>query len=185
METLEDLLVEELKDLYSAEKQLVKALPKMVRGAQDRDLKYVFNEHLEVTKEQVTRLEEVFQLLGQKAKAKHCKAMEGLIAEGSECLEESKAGHLRDLQLIGCAQRIEHYEIAAYLTARTIAEQCGWTEPAELLSQTEAEEEMADQSLSEVADGIYAQFSGDEAFEEFDIAVISPRTRSGASSRLH
>ena len=101
MENLKELLVEELKDLYSAEKQIVKALPKIIRGAASAELKQAIQKHLEVTKQQVTRLEEVFGQLDEKAKAKHCKGMEGLLQEGAECLEEEDAGVLRDLQLIG------------------------------------------------------------------------------------
>src|SRR5688572_8977434 len=122
MENLRELLLEELKDLYSAEKQIVKALPKIIRGAASQELKAAITEHLEVTKAQVTRLEEVFGVLGEKPKAKHCKGMEGLLAEGAESLEEEK-GTLRDLQLIGAAQRVEHYEVAAYGTSRAMAEQ--------------------------------------------------------------
>lgn len=193
METLEDLLIEELKDLYSAEKQLVKAIPKLVKGAQDAGLKSALSDHLAVTKEQVARLEEVFAAMGQKAKAKHCKAMEGLIAEGDECLEESSAGHLRDLQIIGCAKRVEHYEMAAYGTARTMAEHCGWTQPAELLGQTEAEEMEADGKLAEVAEAIFAQFedgeAGDEDMADDDSNTPDPETvrpamgRSGGTRR--
>jgi len=183
METLNDLLVEELKDLYSAEKQIVKALPKMVKGAQSPELKSALSEHLEVTKAQVTRLEEVFTHLEQKAKAKHCKGMEGLLAEGAEALEESDAGPLRDLQLIGAAQRVEHYEVAAYGTARAIAEQCGLSEAVELLSETLNEEEEADKKLTEVAEGIYGEVESagmeeDEEVEEEEMATVSS-SRSG------
>jgi ferritin-like metal-binding protein YciE len=101
MENLKELLLEELKDLYSAEKQIVKALPKIIKGAASADLKAAIQEHLDVTKAQVTRLEEVFSHLEEKPKAKHCKGMEGLLAEGAECLEEEEAGPLRDLQFIG------------------------------------------------------------------------------------
>ena len=168
METLQDLLIEELKDLYSAEKQIVKALPKMVKGAASQELKAAFSEHLEVTKNQVTRLEEVFSALGEKATAKTCKAMEGLLTEGSEVLEESEAGPLRDLQLIGAGQRVEHYEVAAYGTARAMAEHLELAEVVDLLSQTFDEEGEADEKLTEVAEGLYQEVtgSGDEAMEE-------------------
>jgi len=160
MESLQELLIAELKDIYSAEKQIVKALPKMIKGAQADELKAAFTEHLEVTKAQVTRLEEVFAAAGAKASAKHCKGMEGLLEEGSECLEEEEPGEFRDLQLIGAAQRVEHYEMAAYGTALAIAEQCGLRACADLLAETLEEEEAADESLTTVAEGIYAAVGG-------------------------
>jgi ferritin-like metal-binding protein YciE len=184
MESLQELLIEELKDLYSAEKQIVKALPKLVRGAKAPALKTALSEHLEVTKAQVTRLEEVFAAAGEKAKAKHCKGMEGLLTEGAECLEED-AGPLRDLQIVGAAQRVEHYEVAAYGTARTIAENCGLPECVELLAQTLEEEEAADATLTEVADEIYAQVVGndeDEA-EEPEMAMAGAAAGSPRKAR--
>jgi ferritin-like metal-binding protein YciE len=162
MEPLRELLIEELKDLYSAEKQIVKALPKIIRGAASPELKAAITEHLEVTKAQVTRLDEVFGTLGQKPRAKHCKVMEGLLEEGSECLEEEDKGMLRDLQLIGAAQRVEHYEVAAYGTARTMAEKLGLARAAELLEETLAEEEEADTKLTEVAEGLYDHVETDD-----------------------
>jgi len=179
MENLKELLLEELKDIYSAEKQIVQALPKVVKGAAFADLKAAIQEHLEVTKGQVTRLEEVFSHLEQKPKAKHCKGMEGLLAEGGECLEEEKAGQLRDLQLIGAAQRVEHYEVAAYGTAKAIADKLGLSEAAELLNETLVEEEEADKKLTEVAASLYEEVLGghEEAEDEDDeeAAAASPR----------
>ena len=177
MDNVNELLLEELKDIYSAEKQIVKALPKMVKGAASSELKTAFSEHLEVTKAQVTRLEEVFAQLEEKAKAKHCKGMEGLLAEGAQTLEEEEAGPLRDLALIGGAQRVEHYEVAAYGTARAIAQHLGLTEVVDLLSETLAEEEEADQTLTTVAEGIFGEIgSGEEEEEEEEEAVaVSPR----------
>jgi ferritin-like metal-binding protein YciE len=157
MENLQELLLEELKDLYSAEKQIVKALPKIIRGAASAELKAAITEHLEITKQQVARLEEVFGHLEEKPKAKYCKGMEGLLTEGSECLEEEEKGALRDLKLIGAAQRVEHYEVAAYGTAKAMAERVGLSEAAELLGQTLAEEEEADKKLTEVAEGLYSE----------------------------
>jgi ferritin-like metal-binding protein YciE len=157
VENLRELLVEELKDLYSAEKQIVKALPKIIRGAASQELKAAITEHLEVTKTQVSRLEEVFGVLGEKPKAKHCKGMEGLLAEGAECLDEEEKGGLRDLQLIGAAQRVEHYEVAAYGTARAMAEKLGLADASDLLGATLAEEEEADSKLTEVAEELYDQ----------------------------
>jgi len=167
MENLKDLLVEELKDLYSAEKQLVKALPKIARGAESEELKAAIQEHLEVTKEQVTRLEEVFSHLEEKPRAKPCKGMQGLIEEGAESLQEEDAGVLRDLQLIGAAQRVEHYEVAAYGTAKAMAEQLGLSEVAELLNETLEEEEEADNKLTEVAGTLCGEApTGEEEMEE-------------------
>ena len=166
MHNLKELLTEELKDLYSAEKQIVKALPKIIRGAASAELKAAIQGHLEVTKAQVTRLEEVFGELEEKPKAKHCKGMEGLLKEGAECLEEEEPGALRDLQLIGGAQRVEHYEVAAYGTAKAIGEKLELAEAAELLNQTLEEEEEADKKLTEVSQGLYQDAATDD--EEAD-----------------
>ena len=192
MENLRELLVDELKDLYSAEKQIVRALPKIARGAESEELKAALNEHLEATKGQVTRLEEVFGHLEEKPKAKACKGMEGLLGEGAECLEEDEKGGLRDLKLIGAAQRVEHYEVAAYGTAKAMAEKLGLDEAAELLDQTLKEEEEADQKLTEVASGLYEEVSseeedegedaGQEEDEEGEAAGVAP-SRGGRSQR--
>jgi ferritin-like metal-binding protein YciE len=188
VENLKELLIEELKDLYSAEKQIVKALPKIIRGAASAELKQAIQEHLEVTKGQVTRLEEVFSHLDEKAKAKHCKGMEGLLQEGAECLEEEDAGPLRDLQLIGAAQRVEHYEVAAYGTAKAMAYKLELSDAAELLNQTLEEEEEADKKLTEVAEGLYQEVeTGDEAEEEGDeepaAAAVARPTRAATKKR--
>jgi ferritin-like metal-binding protein YciE len=150
-ESLKELLVEELKDLYDAEKQLLKALPKMAKAAYDDELKAGFTEHLEETKEHVARLERVFKLLDEPAKSKTCPAMKGLIEEGNEALEEKEASSVRDAQLIGSAQRIEHYEMAAYGTVRTLAETLGEDEVAEILQMTLDEEGEADKKLTAAA----------------------------------
>jgi len=163
MENLKELLLEELKDLYSAEKQIVKALPKIIKGASSEELKSAITEHLEITKGQVTRLEEVFGQLDEKPKAKTCKGMQGLLEEGSESLDEEEKGMLRDLQLIGAAQRVEHYEVAAYGTAKAMAEKLGLSEAADLLNETLEEEEEADKKLTEVAEALYEQVqTGDD-----------------------
>jgi ferritin-like metal-binding protein YciE len=184
MENLRELLVEELKDLYSAEKQIVKALPKIVRGAASEELKAAITEHLEITKGQVARLEEVFGHLEEKPKAKHCKGMEGLLAEGAECLSEEDKGTLRDLQLIGAAQRVEHYEVAAYGTAKAMAEKLGLSEAIELLNATLEEEEEADKKLTEVAEGLYEEVETGDAEEEVEDEaeeeeVAAPVSRRG------
>jgi len=183
MEQLEELLIEELKDLYSAEKQIVKALPKLVKGAASAELKQTLNAHLEVTKDQVARLEQVFGQAGQKPKAKACKGMEGLLAEGAEQLQDADAGLLRDLAIIGACQRVEHYEVAAYGTVRTIAEKLAMGEAVQLLSRTLSEEEDADKKLTQVAEALYGQVMSesqeDDEHEELkDSAVAMDAAKS-------
>ncbi|HEU0120395.1 MAG TPA: ferritin-like domain-containing protein [Bryobacteraceae bacterium] len=155
VEQLTELLIEEIKDIYHAEKQLVAALPKMAKAVENPDLQEAITAHLSETKDQVTRLEQVFSLLGTPAKAKPCKGMQGLIAEGDEAAGEIEEGFLRDLAIIGAAQRIEHYEIAAYGTARAIADQIVNADVSELLAQTGKEEETADKLLTKIALKIY------------------------------
>jgi Mn-containing catalase len=173
MELLQELLTEELKDLLSAENQLVKALPKMARAAKDPDLKAAFEDHLEQTKGHVERLKQAFEILEEKPRAKTCKGMAGLVEEGQEVITEGKEKEdsAADLALIGAAQRVEHYEIAAYGTARAIAEQMEHRDIVKLLSQTLAEEEKADQLLTQVAQPILeeaGQVTGEEEQEELE-----------------
>lgn len=151
LDSLESLLVHEIKDLLSAEKQLIKALPKMAKGSSSEALRSAFEEHLEQTRGHVDRLERVFALLDKSARAEHCKAMEGLIEEGAELLEEEGAPEIKDAALIAAAQRVEHYEIAGYGTARALAELLGRDEAAELLQQTLDEEKETDQKLTQLA----------------------------------
>ena len=150
--SLDDVLEAELKDLYSAEKQLVAALPDIAQAATSKELGDAVNEHLEETRGHVKRLEEVFQAIGIEAESEHCDGMEGLISEGSEVAEATGDGDARDAALIGAAQRVEHYEIAAYGTARTIAKQLGHSEAARLLGQTLDEESAADEKLTQIAE---------------------------------
>lgn len=167
MELLQELLTEDLRDLLSAENQLVKALPKMARAAKDADLKKAFEEHLEQTKGHVERLKQAFEMMEEKPRAKACKGMAGLVEEGQEVISEGKQKEeaAADLALIGAAQRVEHYEIAAYGTACAIAEQMERRDIVKLLSQTLAEEEEADQLLSKVAEPLLEQ-AGQETEEE-------------------
>lgn len=151
MESLTDLLIEELSDLYSAEKQLIQALPKMAKAADSENLREAFESHLEETKGQVERLDSVFAEMEVKPKRKKCKAMEGLIEEGSEIIKEHDASPVRDAALIGAAQRVEHYEIAAYGTSRALAEALGLDSVAELLQETLEEESNADKKLNDLA----------------------------------
>ena len=153
MSQLRELLIEELKDLLHAESQLIAALPKMAAAAHNPKLREAFEKHLQQTENQVERLKNVFELLGEKAEPKACKAMMGLIEEGEETIEEnsSKEEIGADLALITAAQKVEHYEIAGYGTVRTLARQIGEFEAAKLLSRTLGEEESADFLLTEVA----------------------------------
>jgi ferritin-like metal-binding protein YciE len=152
LNTIEDLLHHELKDLYSAEKQLVKALPKMAKAATNTELKAGFDEHLEQTKGHVERLDQIGEILGKKLTGHTCKAMEGLIEEGSDLISEDADATVRDAGLIGAAQRVEHYEIAGYGTARALATTLGQDEIAELLEETLEEEKETDAKLTELAE---------------------------------
>ncbi len=152
LQTLNDLFIHELKDLYSAENQLVKALPKMAKAASNEDLRASFEAHLEETKVHVSRLEEIAQSCECKLTGHKCKAMEGLITEGSELISEDADETVRDAGLIGAAQRVEHYEIAGYGTARALAECLGYDEAVKLLSETLEEEKAADEKLTELAE---------------------------------
>jgi ferritin-like metal-binding protein YciE len=166
-DSFKELYVEELKDLYSAENQLVKALPKMAKAASSYELRQGFEEHLEQTKGHMQRLEKVFQALEETPKGKKCEGMEGLIAEGAEVMEEDFEGSLMDAALIGAAQRVEHYEIAAYGTVCAFAKELGETEQASLLTKTLEEEKETDEKLTELAQQINAQANeGEEPKEE-------------------
>ena len=150
-EGLRDLFVDSLKDIYWAEKALVKALPKMAKNATTENLITAINEHLSVTQGQVMRLEQVFEIVGEKAVAKKCDAMDGLIKEGEGIMEETEVGPVRDAGIIAASQKIEHYEIATYGTLVAFAKTLGEEEAAALLSETLAEEKEADVTLTEAA----------------------------------
>lgn len=154
LNTLKDLFIHELKDIYSAETQLLKALPKMAKAATNADLKAGFEEHLEQTKGHVQRLEQIAEACECKLTGHKCKAMEGLIEEGSDLISEDAEDHVRDAGLIGAAQRVEHYEMAAYGTARALATQLGHDEAAELLGETLEEERATDEKLTELAESV-------------------------------
>jgi ferritin-like metal-binding protein YciE len=162
MTTLEDLLVDQVRDLYDAEKQLVRALPKMAQAASSDDLQDAIKSHLEETKNHVSRLERVFEELDLPAKPKACKGMRGLVEEGGEALDGKPDEPLTDLAIIAAAQRVEHYEISGYGTARAIALQLGHETIASLLEETEEEEKAADSKLSEIAVGLMSQTEGGE-----------------------
>jgi ferritin-like metal-binding protein YciE len=158
-EGLRELYIDELKDLYNAENQLLKALPKMAKAASSDELRQGFEEHLEQTKGQVQRLEQIFQKLGESPKGKKCKGMEGLIEEGSEVIEEDFDGAVKDAALIGAAQRVEHYEIAGYGTVRSIAETLGEDDHVSLLEETLEEEKETDEKLTQLAEQINKEAS--------------------------
>jgi ferritin-like metal-binding protein YciE len=173
-EGLKELYVDELKDLFSAESQLVKALPKMAKAAASEELRQGFEEHLEQTKEHVARLEKIFKALDESPKGKKCVGMEGLIKEGSEVIGEDFEDAVKDAALIGAAQRVEHYEIAAYGTASEFARILGESEHVSLLEQTLEEEKETDQKLTEFAKEINPQ-----ANEESEAKELS-QTRKNA-----
>ena len=153
-EDLQDLMVDQLKDLYNAENQLLKALPRMAKKASHEELKNAFNEHLEQTRTHVERLEQIFEKLDQNPKGKKCKAMEGLIEEGKEVMQEFEDPDVLDAGLIAAAQRVEHYEIAGYGTVRAYAELLGDSDTARLLQQTLDEEGQTDKLLTQLAESM-------------------------------
>jgi ferritin-like metal-binding protein YciE len=183
-ENLHELFVDELKDIYDAEKQLTKALPKMAKAADSAVLRAAFEEHLEITRMQVNRLEEVFKSLGMAARGKPCEGMKGLIEEGQEKMEELEQGATLDAALIASAQKVEHYEIATYGTLATFAEIMGHQDAKDLLGQTLDEEKEADEKLTQVAGQINfeAEAEEDEAQEGRGMAMASSRSNRGGSS---
>jgi ferritin-like metal-binding protein YciE len=154
MNSLADLMVEQLQDVYDAEHQIVEALPKMVKAASSTELKSAFEEHRGQSQQHIKRLEDVFKMVGQTPKRKTCKAMKGLITEGDEMIEANASATVRDAGLIAAAQRVEHYEMAGYGTLRTFAHQLGHTDAAQLLQETLDEEEVTDKKLSQLANTI-------------------------------
>jgi ferritin-like metal-binding protein YciE len=179
-EGLKELYVEELKDLYSAENQLVKALPKMAKAATSPELRAGFEEHLEQTKGHVQRLETIFEQLAESPKGKKCKGMEGLIEEGSEAIEEHE-GELLDAALIGAAQRVEHYEMAGYGAVSAFAKELGESEHVSLLNETLEEEKETDEKLTELAGEINAKANrGAEQSEEDEKSAAKKKSRSAA-----
>jgi ferritin-like metal-binding protein YciE len=154
IDSMEALFLGQIEDLYDAEKRLVKALPKMAKASTTELLRQAFESHLEETKGHVERLEQIFSELGKKPKGKPCEAMKGLIEEGNEVVEEIDESPLRDAGLIAAANRVEHYEIAAYGTARTFAESLGMKKSAALLVKTLEEEKKADGKLTKIAESV-------------------------------
>jgi ferritin-like metal-binding protein YciE len=178
-ENLNELLVEEIKDIYDAEKQLVKALPKMAKAAESEALRAAFEEHLEITRAHVGRLEEVFELLGKAARGKTCEGMKGLIEQGTEAIEELE-GTVLDAALIASAQKVEHYEIATYGTLATFAEVLDMQEAKDLLGQTLEEEKEADEKLTQIALQINPEAEqGDVSETEGEMATAGSKGARG------
>ncbi len=173
LSTMQDLLIDQLKDLYSAENQLIKALPKMAKAATSEELRAAFEEHLEETKGQVERLDAIFERLEAKPGRKKCKAMEGLLEEGKETIAEDAEPMVHDAALIAAAQRVEHYEIASYGCARTFAQMVGDEQTAAMLQETLDEESQCDSKLTEIAlNGInQAAVDGEESEEMEEVAT--------------
>lgn len=185
-ENLQELFVEELKDMYDAEKQLTKALPKMAKATDNPELKAAFEEHLEITRMQVARLEEVFKSLGMAARGKTCEGMKGLIEEGREMMEEIEQGSTLDAALISAAQKVEHYEIASYGTLATFADVLGHEDAKDLLGQTLEEEKEADEKLTGIAGQINPEAENEDQEEEEGEGVMvaaSSRGRNSSTSR--
>lgn len=152
LDSLRDLLIEELRDLYNAENQLVDAIPKMAEAASSNELRSALSHHLEETRQHVSRLEQIFQQIGEKSSGETCEAMKGLIKEGEILVKAEGDPDVRDAGLVGAAQRVEHYEIAGYGTARSLARRIGENQIAEILQQTLNEEAEADKKLTSVAE---------------------------------
>jgi len=181
---LREALVEEIKDIYNAEKQIVKALPKMVKGATSDELREAFESHLDETENQVTRLERVFELLDEKPRGKHCAGMAGILEEGGETLQEDAEDAVMDAMLIAGAQRVEHYEITAYGTCIAWAEALGLTDVAELLGESLAEEKAADEKLSALAEsGINDAATVGESEEEMEEDEESGSRSTGSAEQ--
>src|SRR5688572_9523586 len=185
LESLRDLYVEELKDIYNAEKQLLKALPRMAKRADSPELQQAFREHVDVTQKQVERLDQIFEGLGKKASGKKCKGMEGLIEEGKSMLEEDGAPAVIDAGLIAAAQRVEHYEIAVYGTLKTYARILGDGDAAGLLEETLEEEKETDEKLNQIAESLNleAEEAGEKEEGDEDAETSSSGSRRGGANR--
>jgi ferritin-like metal-binding protein YciE len=164
--SLQELYVEQLRDLYDAENQIIKALPDMIEAASSPELKEALNEHLDVTKTQASRLEEIFSKLGEKPKGEKCKGMQGVLQEGSDLVEDIDDTNVRDAAIIASAQRVEHYEMAGYGTARAFATLLDENDASRLLEQTLDEEKEADDKLTELSENINAGASGKDVQSE-------------------
>lgn len=179
-QTMQDLYVDQLRDLYDAERQIIKALPKMIRAVSSDELKQALEEHLEVTKEQEQRIAQIFENRGEKVKAQKCKGMEGVLKEGAELVEKGWEDAVRDAAIIAAAQRVEHYEMAGYGCARTYAELLGDEDAGELLQKTLDEEKEANDKLTELAENINQEALGEgESETDVDADEEDRGTRRG------
>jgi ferritin-like metal-binding protein YciE len=181
--TLQEKLVDEIRDLYHAEKQLIKALPKMAKAASHDDLRDGFETHLEETREHVTRLEEIFEALGEKVRAKNCPGMAGIIEEGSELMQKEEPGAVMDAALIAAAQRVEHYEIGAYGTCVAWARLMGMNDVVSLLEQTLEEEKATDKKLTALAEQEVNLSAASEAQSDEEEEDEQPARARRSSSR--
>lgn len=185
LDSLKKLFIEELRDIYSAEKQLTKALPKMAKAASNEELSDGFTQHLEETEGQIERLEEIFEELGVKPTGKTCKAMKGLVEEGKEMMEEDGEDEVIDAGLVAAAQKVEHYEIASYGTVRTYATTLGLENIAKLLQETLDEEVATDEKLTQLATSVInleAAEGDDESEEEEEESPRQQSKKSGSKS---
>lgn len=176
-DTLQTLYISELKDLYSAEQQLVKALPKLVKSSETQELSEAFSNHLEETKNHVTRLEEIFESLGENPKGKKCVGMEGIVKEGAETIDEFE-GKVLDAGLIAAAQRVEHYEIAAYGSVCAYAELLDRSDDLNLLKETLEEEKRADEKLTELSETVNQQAADESQEERMPSSKMASRERA-------
>jgi len=176
--SLRDLYVAELRDLYNAETQLMKALPKMAKASSNAELRQGFEEHLRQTSEHVSRLEQIFDMLGEKPTVKKCLGMEGLVKEGAETMKEDYEDALMDAAIIGAAQRVEHYEIAGYGTVRAFAELLGENEHVSLLDQTLEEEKQTDDKLTQLAEQVNSEASEQSGEASTDRQASRPSKNS-------
>src|ERR1700685_125240 len=180
---LKELYLDELRDLYSSEQQLIKAIPKMAKAANSDELRKGFEEHLEQTRGHATRLEQILSALGEPVKGKKCKGMAGIVAEGGEMLSEDFQGALMDAALISAAQRVEHYEIAAYGAVHAYAELMGESEAASLLQQTLDEEKETDQKLTELSEEINSEAFRAAAEAGAEEAALRHKTAKAGSAK--
>jgi ferritin-like metal-binding protein YciE len=180
--SLQDVMLEELRDLYSAENQLLKALPKLAKAAEDEDLKQAFTSHLEQTRGQVDRLKKVFELLDEKPTGKHCNGMEGLIEEGQEAIDEEEEGSLYDIGLIGAAARVEHYEIAGYTAVIAMADGLGLSKVSQYLDANLSEEDATRGLLEEKLEELIEQSASEPSIEEGKDDEDEPPARNQSKS---
>ena len=180
VESLRDLYVEQLRDLYNAEQQLIKALPKMAKGSSSEELRAAFEDHLGQTKQHAQRIETIFEQMGEKVSGKKCKAMEGLVKEGGEVLEEDMEDGIKDAAIIAAAQRVEHYEIAGYGCVHAYATRLGEDNAASSLAQTLDEEKKADVLLNGIAEQLNIDVPQESVHAEKKLGKTSGQRRSAA-----